>query len=279
MHKKIREPSVAGQFYPGDKPSLEKTLSEIFSGAGSSRQKGKVLGLVLPHAGYPFSGSTTAKAVDEINPKEYKNPSVIILAPCHRFASKKASVFSSGSWKTPLGLVSVDETLAQSLLENASIFDDSELPHLTEHSIEVQLPFFQHIFKNQFSLVPVAVGNQSPEFCAALGETLQPFAGEDRILVASSDLYHGYSLSECLNSDSELIQAISEYNLTLVSEILARGTKASEHAGCGIGPILAVMKALESSKQEIFLAGKANSAESPFSSAGYVVGYSSFVIK
>ncbi|MBN1619448.1 AmmeMemoRadiSam system protein B [candidate division WOR-3 bacterium] len=279
MPDKAREPVFSGQFYPGDRHSLEKELSFLLPDASSLSFRGKVSGLVLPHAGYAFSGETTGKAVASVDPEKYEKTTVILLAPCHRYPSKGASVYKSGAWKTPLGNVPVDEELTELLLRESALFDDSEMPHLSEHSIEVQLPFFQYVFKSRpLRIVPIAVGNQSSEFCLSLGESLKPLAGNDRIFVASSDLYHGYSLSECEINDEEVVGSVQSYDLKKLCDIADRGTKVSDQAGCGIGPIIALLTALKDIKKDIFLSKKANSSESPYSDGGYVVGYASFVI-
>ncbi len=279
MPEKVREPVFSGQFYPKDKSSLEKELSGLFPDPSELSFRGKVSGLILPHAGYAFSGKTTGKAVASIDPQKYEKPTVVFLAPCHRFPSKGASVFKSGAWKTPFGSVPVDEEFSELLLKESSVFDDSEIPHSSEHSIEVQIPFFQYVFKSRpLKIVPIAVGNQSSEFCLSLGELLKPLAGNDIIFVASSDLYHGYSLSECERNDEEVVAAVSSYDLKKLSDIADKGTKASDHAGCGIGPIIALLNTLKDIKKEIFLAKKTNSFESPYSAGGYIVGYASFVV-
>lgn len=279
MPDKIRKPWASGQFYPSDKNSLLELLYDLFTESSDSVDKYHAKGLILPHAGYIFSGKTTARAIGKIDFNSYKKPTLIILGPCHSFPSKGASVFKSGFWETPLGSVEIDTDISDFLLENSSIFDDDEFPHIQEHSIEVQLPFFQYIFKNNFKIVPIAIGNQTSDFCLETGEKLRQLSDDKLIFVASSDLYHGYSVSDCKKNDSEVIDAIGKYDLYSLSKIAEHGTKSSRHAGCGIGPIIAVMKALEYEKKDIFLCSRTNSSESPYSSGGYVVGYASFLIK
>ncbi|MBN1149703.1 AmmeMemoRadiSam system protein B [candidate division WOR-3 bacterium] len=279
MPDKVRKPSASGQFYPSEKNSLNEILSTLFAGSGDSNGKYTAKGLILPHAGYIFSGKTTAKAVEKIDTNKHKKPTLIIFGPCHRFPSKGASVFKSGFWETPLGSVEIDKDISEALIQHSSLFDDEELPHMQEHSIEVQLPFFQYVFKNNFKIVPIAIGNQASDFCLEAGEKLKPFINSELILVASSDLYHGYSVSDCKKNDSEVIETIKKYDLNSLSRIADHGTESSQHAGCGIGPIITVMKALEDSKKEILLCNRTNSSESPYSSGGYVVGYASFFIR
>jgi len=274
----IRNPVVAGQFYPEDRNSLYDFLKKSITISKPHSNYDKIKGLILPHAGYPYSGLTTAKAVSLISKDKYITPTLIFLGPCHQVPSQKASIWKDGFWETPLGKVKINEELTGEIMSSATLIDDNIQTHLYEHSIEVQLPFFQYVFESDFSIIPISIGNQTPDFCRDLGLHLKQFMSDNTILIASSDLYHGYSESECVISDDMIIKAIEKYDTDNVSVILEQDRFSENPHGCGIGPVLTLLVALENVKQQSILIDRTNSAEVTGSKSGYVVGYSSFII-
>lgn len=272
-----RASAFAGKFYPLE-PQLNEILKSFFSFSKKVVKDKKVRGLILPHAGYPFSGQTAVDGVSQIDPQHYNHPTVILIGPCHQIPSSNASLWTKGSWDTPLGSVPVDEEKAEQILSSLSKLDDNTEPHSYEHSLEVQLPFLQYLFDNQLKIVPIAMGNQKSSFCRELGTKLREFIDDNTILLASSDLYHGYSLSTCKKNDAEIISAIEDYQLNNIASMLDQRMYNEDSYGCGIGPILTVMVGLDQIKQDIKLISQTNSAEATGVGGGYVVGYSSFVI-
>jgi MEMO1 family protein len=272
-----RPSAYAGKFYPLE-PQLSEILKSFFSLSKKVIKDQKVRGVILPHAGYPFSGQTAADGITQIDPQQYSQPTVILIGPCHQIPSPNASVWNKGGWETPLGSVPVDQDKANLILSSTQELDDNFEPHSYEHSLEVQLPFLQYLFNHQFKIVPIAIGNQKSSFCRKLGVKLREFIDENTILLASSDLYHGYSLPACKKNDAEIINEIGKYQLDNISSMLDQRMYSEDSYGCGIGPILTILTALEKMKSGIQLVSQTNSAEATGVEGGYVVGYSSFAI-
>ena len=158
-----RMPAVAGQFYPGTKEELERTLRMLFR---NEQIKQLAYEAIVPHAGYIYSGKVAAKVFAKIKKAE----TFVILSPNHTGLGSEISVSESASWVTPLGELSVNIKLAEEIVSNSSANFD-ELAHIEEHSIEVLLPFIQHLFKKA-SIVPITIGTTSFDELDKLAEAL-----------------------------------------------------------------------------------------------------------
>ena len=189
----VRAAAVAGQFYPENKKELEEMLKECFLnskfGPGKLPEIGKerkIFGLIVPHAGYVYSGYTAAHAYYELA-KDGKPEIVVIIGPNHYGYGYPISTLSK-DWETPLGRIKIDKELVEELVKR-EIADD-ELAHRYEHSIEVQLPFLQFIFKD-FKFVPICMLDQSFKTAQKLSEILfEVLKNKDFVVIASSDFSH-----------------------------------------------------------------------------------------
>ncbi|MGZ3614152.1 MAG: AmmeMemoRadiSam system protein B, partial [Thermodesulfobacteriota bacterium] len=190
--KEIREPAVAGAFYP-DKPEiLQRDLSKYLENAKKEKVEGEIVALVSPHAGYMYSGQVAAYAYKLIEGKTFE--SVVVVAPSHYALFKGASLYDRGGFRTPLGVVSVDTELSRKMMEKRKEIQFLPEAHRQEHSLEVQIPFLQVALKS-FKLIPIVMEPQwSWETCqylaSAIAETVR---GKKVLLVASTDLSHFYS--------------------------------------------------------------------------------------
>ena len=218
-NKKDRQPAVAGSFYPSDAAELKKMISGFSASAKPNQTAGLVRAIVVPHAGYVFSGGVAASGYNQLNPAhEYKR--VFILASSHRFSFGKASVYTPGDYITPLGRVPVDTDVVNDLIRNSKAFTDYPEAHIPEHSIEVQLPFLQSRLKFPFKIVPIILGTQEPSVCKEIGEALKPFFTSENLFVISADFSHYPSYSDavkvdeitakafCTNSPQDFLKAI-----------------------------------------------------------------------
>lgn len=179
---KVRKPAVAGYFYPSNK---EKLISYI-EGFTKERSEieGSVRGLIVPHAGYECSGPVAGKAYALLKGKSYKR--VVLIGPSHYVDFYGYSFGSFDAFETPLGTVRVDTSIIKDISkEEINLWD---LPHLHEHSLEVQIPFLQRLL-GDFLLVPVVYGRVEGE---RIKELLELFPSEDTLFVISSDLSHYY---------------------------------------------------------------------------------------
>jgi AmmeMemoRadiSam system protein B len=231
-----RKPVVAGMFYDLDPHHLATQVGELLAGVSP----GKAYRIVVsPHAGYAYSGRTAAHAVGSLE----KRDSYIILGPNHTGLGSEFSVMSSGSWKTPLGKCEIDAGIAEKL-KGCDFLTEDELGHSQEHSIEVQLPFLQHRFK-EFSFVPVCIMNigYSDNFrqkCESLGKTAAGIlkAGGSGI-VASSDFSHYLPIELADRKDGMALERIMKLDIPGFLKIL----EEEDASVCGFGPIAVAMAA------------------------------------
>jgi len=190
---KSREAQFAGQFYPENKAELTKQLSGLFESAKnlskSFAKKQTLQALIVPHAGYVFSGEVAASAYLQI-PDNANYKSVFVLASSHRYSFNGAAVYCAGNYKTPLGEIKVDTQLAKELLTSADVFIEHNEAHENEHSLEVQLPFLQHILGNSFLLVPIILGPHNTETCKKIAGELKPWFTPENLWVISTDFSH-----------------------------------------------------------------------------------------
>ena len=190
----IKQPNVSGRFYPADLQELTQTIKAFLLEADSPDIKGDILVIISPHAGYEFSGRTAAFGYKAIKARQYDT--VIVLGPSHYINFKGAALWPKGAFRTPLGSISVDESLSQSLLLVSSLFSSYPAAFSREHSVEVQLPFLQLVLDN-FKIVPVVLGyvdfSDCKNLAAAISEVIKD---KNCLLIASSDMYHGYNYQE-----------------------------------------------------------------------------------
>jgi len=183
----VREPSVAGQFYPGDAKTLAATIERQLDVAPAAPAlPGPVRAMICPHAGYAYSGPTAAANYKRLQPGQFAR--VVVMAPGHFTLLRGASVGNFSAFRTPLGDVPVDTDAAANLCRCKLVSDRPEA-HAREHSLEVQLPFLQKTL-GRFSLVPLVVGEMTAGERDTLAEALLPLWDERTLIVASSDFCH-----------------------------------------------------------------------------------------
>jgi hypothetical protein len=238
----IRKPAVAGSFYPADAGQLAKTIAEMFASVEKEAIVGRPVALVAPHAGYPYSGKTAAKAFKLLEGEEYDT--VVIVSPSHMMFFKGCAVYGGGGYQTPLGVVETDYELASRIASiNPAVFF-SNMGHATggargEHALEVQLPFLQ-IVLGKFKLVAIVMGDQEPESINGLAEVLcSTLKGTNTLLVASTDLSHFHSEKEARKLDSEIQLAIEKFDPDQLSRTLEEG----KGEACGGGVVTTIMRA------------------------------------
>jgi len=199
----IRNPAVAGQFYPASRTALETEVKRFLS---VSAKPVKVLGLVAPHAGYIYSGAVAgAVYASAVIPEK-----CIVLSPNHSGRGAPASLMTEGLWAMPTGDVPIDSVLAKKLLSNCRELEDDVHAHLAEHSLEVQLPFLI-ARQPKLSFVPLTVSHLPYETCRKIGEAIAKTitdSGEDVLIVASSDMNHYESQTSTEKKDRMAIERV-----------------------------------------------------------------------
>jgi len=233
----IRKSVIAGSWYPGNPAVLRKDIEHYFDSVSVPKVKGEIVGLISPHAGYVYSGQIAAHAYHLIRGRKYD--AVIVVGPSHRVAFHGVSVFSRGGFETPLGIVPVDEALAEKIKRANSVITDIPAAHLQEHSVEIQLPFLQVTLKD-FSFVPMVMGDQSRDTCEKLaGAIHQASMGEKILVVGSSDLSHFYHDHTAKKMDAVALEHLKNFDAAGLSESLENG----DVEACGGGPMVVVMMA------------------------------------
>jgi len=234
---RVRQPAVAGAFYDADPGVLRRHVDSLLDQARGTTVKGSIKGLVSPHAGYVYSGSTAAVGYRLLRGKSYD--AVILVGPSHREFFTGASIYPGDSYRTPLGDVPVHKEMRDELVKEGGTIMLSDAGHRGEHCLEVQLPFLQRVL-GEFSIVPIIIGNQRREFCLALGNALAKAASRRNVLlVASSDLSHYHPYDEAVKLDRQvigLVEALDEK--TMMDQIEEERIEA-----CGGGPVVSVMHA------------------------------------
>lgn len=234
----IKEPAVAGSFYPSDAQELKQMIDGFLANAPYSPVDGRLMALISPHAGYRYSGQIAAYGYNHL--RERKIGTVVIIGASHHMSYNGASVYAKGAMKTPLGIVEVDEEKAAALLNSdANVFFDPK-PYEKEHSIEVQIPFLQETLKN-FKIVPILVGNYTKETFVHLTGKLAEILGRDDgvIIVASTDLSHYHDYRTAVDLDKTAIDAVKKLSIEELQASLSTG----ECEMCGSYPVMITMSA------------------------------------
>jgi AmmeMemoRadiSam system protein B len=268
----IRKPAVAGTFYTDDPDELREEIEEFFARISDPGIKGKIQSLIVPHAGYLYSGYTAAHAYKLLK----KNPvsTIILISPSHREYFAGISIYNGDAFRTPLGDIPLDNELCDLIAEKDRVIIRSERGHRAEHAIEVQLPFLQVVLK-EFSIVPITIGDQRPEFCDYLSDKLSNIlSGRSVIIVASTDLSHYHNSSEAEKLDSIIISDIEKFDYNkLMSDIQNEKAEA-----CGGGPaVITLSTSLKLGATHVKILHRCNSGDITGDQSA-VVGYVSAAI-
>lgn len=218
----IRPPAVAGLFYPANKDQLAHTVHNFLS-AARSWPLTDIKALIVPHAGYIYSGPVAATAYAALIPQVAKIRRVILLGPTHRVAVRGLALPGADAFSTPLGCVKLDSEAAKRIAHLPQVCTSAPV-HALEHSLEVQLPFLQSILAD-FTLIPLAVGMTSPEEVAEVLEIL--WGGQETLIVISSDLSHYLPYETCQSVDNETAQAILNLQQPIPHDRACGGTPVS----------------------------------------------------
>lgn len=229
----VREPAVAGQFYPRSPGELEQQVKSMI-GVGPVRP---ALGVISPHAGYVYSGGVAGAVYGAVEMPEL----FVVLGPNHTGLGAAAAVMTSGIWRMPMGDVTVDSRLAEAILARSRVLAADETAHAFEHSVEVQLPFLQYL-KGKVDFVPISLMTTSPEALRDIGQAIAGAISEDRrrvLVIASSDMTHYESQAEAQEKDSLALGRVLDLDPDGLLE-----TVLSHHITmCGVGPATAMLHA------------------------------------
>lgn len=258
----IRNPSVAGLFYPADPASLHQDIAHYLDDAKPLPPK-RPKAIVSPHAGYIYSGPVAAYGYAAVRPYAREIRRVVLLAPAHRLPFRGLAVPSAGVFRTPLGNVRIDGEGVATALQQPGVqvldhaFDD-------EHAIEVQLPFLQEVL-DEFSLVPIVVGMADDVEVAAVLEAL--WGGNETLIVISSDLSHYLDYNAARQRDRQTQQAIEGL----------RPDELEGHDACGYLPLRGLLRVAQDKGMRVETLDMRNSGDTA-GPRDRVVGYGSYAV-
>lgn len=285
----VRYPAVAGAFYPENSLELEEMINEFLltppsaESADTSPSKGEdnivPQILIVPHAGYVYSGQTAAKGFKRLEGNKYER--VILLGNSHSARFKGLKLDGSDTWKTPLGEVEIDKQGMAKLTESDKISIDSQV-HLEEHSLEVEVPFLQAVLGEEFKLIPGLFGSdKNLEDLKEIANSLRDIINSKTLIVISTDLSHYPNTEDANRVDNEVIDKIlagdvEEY-LTQMDEFENSVPNLSTCA-CGWPAVVVAMELAEQLDLEVEFLEYANSGDTPvYGDKNRVVGYTSII--
>jgi MEMO1 family protein len=237
MAQEIRKSIIAGSWYPGKPDTLQAQILAFLQAVPKGEPPvGDLLGLIVPHAGYLYSGGVAAHAYQLLTTHPF--PQVVIIAPSHRYPFKGASIDAKDGYETPLGVVPVDGALAREIASENPLFRYVPNGHAQEHALEIQLPFLQTVLKH-FSLVPIIQGSQDRETCDAMARALsRSLRGRPVLLVASTDLSHFHGYEQARRLDKRILDRVAAFD----EDGLMADLEGETVEACGGGPMVTVMK-------------------------------------
>ncbi len=257
----VRQPAVAGMFYPGDPRELAHNLSQMLgAAAGAAPERAAPKAIIAPHAGYIYSGPIAASVYALLAPARGRISRVVLLGPTHRVAVRGLALPGVGAFATPLGRIEVDAAAVERLRGLPQVVVSAQA-HALEHSLEVHVPFLQTVL-GQFTLVPLAVGHATAAEVAQVLDAL--WGGPETLIVVSSDLSHYLPYGDAQAVDRATARAILELS-----------TDISHEQACGATPVTGLTHIARSRGLKPELIDLRNSGDTA-GDKGRVVGYGAF---
>lgn len=259
----LRAPAVAGSFYPADPDELRATIAQYLAACTLPAVTAPGNAIIVPHAGYIYSGPVAAAAYAAIAPLAGQIRKVIIIGPAHRVRVRGIAISSAEAFVTPLGAVPVSDSDRNLLLHQAAV-SVGDAAHEFEHSLEVQLPFLQSICSS-FQIVPLVVGDASPD---EVQKALEPFWGDPQtLIVVSTDLSHFHDYETARQRDAETVERFVELDYENIH---------GENA-CGCRAVNGLLRLLTDKSGHLRVLSIANSGDTA-GPRDRVVGYGSFIV-
>jgi len=236
MSSTVRRAAVAGSWYPGSASALAAALDRHL--AETTRDvDGDLIALVAPHAGLMYSGPVAAHAYRLLRGRAFDV--AVLVGPSHFVAFDGVAICSAGGFETPLGVAAIDGSCAEALLKSTGVVHEYSAAHAREHSLEMQLPFVQHLAPG-VPIVPLVMGHQTDATARALADALAAaLRGRRALVVASTDLSHYYDAGTAAALDGVVIDCVGRFDADALQAALDH---RPDHA-CGGGPAVAVMRA------------------------------------
>lgn len=246
-HSEVRTPAVAGMFYEATREALARQIEACYRdprGPGAIPEVNdagprELVGLVCPHAGYMYSGPTTAKAMARLA-ADGRPDVFVIIGPNHGRGSFVSAIQTAGQWRTPLGDSPVEGRIAERIADACPDLRPGAEGFLGEHSLEVEVPFLQHLYGADIRIVPIMMLDQGSGAAQAVGRAVAgAVEGENAVIIASTDMTHFESAETARRQDRVLIERME----ALDPEGLLRERERRQISMCGYGPVAAMLVA------------------------------------
>ncbi|MCF7807380.1 MAG: AmmeMemoRadiSam system protein B [Candidatus Marinimicrobia bacterium] len=257
-YSNTRPPAVAGMFYPGTAAEIRQRIDSFLADIPAVQGQAPKA-IIVPHAGYIYSGIVAATAYDTLQAVAAQIKTVILLGPSHRIPLQGLALPTVEIFQTPLGDIDLDTKTIYKLVKDFKQVQLSDRAHEEEHALEVQLPFLQTVLEN-FELIPIVVGDASETEVSEVLESC--WGGEETLVVISSDLSHFYSYEKAKRLDEETAELIEAF----------RGEALPEHSACGRIPIRGMLHLAQKRGMSIKRFDLRNSGDTA-GSHDQVVGY------
>lgn len=258
----IRPAAVAGMFYPANPAQLHAEIQEMLSAVSPGESVPKAI--IVPHAGYIYSGAIAATAYAQLTPARDQINRVVLLGPCHRVPLSGLATTSADYFETPLGSIPIDREAINNILPLTQV-QEFDLTHQQEHSLEVQLPFLQEVLE-EFTLVPLVVGDTTARDIHEVLELL--WGGDETLLVISSDLSHYHDYKTAQTMDSRTCRAIERLDSNGIDYEQA----------CGRNPVSGLLHAAQQHHMKVTTLDLRNSGDTA-GSKDQVVGYGAWMFE
>lgn len=258
----IKQPAVAGLFYPAEPETLQRQVQEYIAAATGHFNLPAPKALIAPHAGYIYSGPIAGTAYASLGVAATAIHRVLLLAPAHRLAFRGIAYSSASHFQTPLGLIPVDQPILEKLARLPQLHRN-DAAFREEHSIEVHLPFLQEVLED-FSIIPLLVGDATAEQVAEVIE--QIWDGAENLVVISSDLSHYLDYESATKMDLKTSQAIEAL----------RPEALTYHSACGRTPVSGLLLVAKRHGLKARTVDLRNSGDTA-GSHDRVVGYGAYV--
>lgn len=273
MPKTLRLPVVAGQFYLDDPVELENEIKNYLKKAKIENSSNIVRALIVPHAGYIYSGQVAAYAYKQISNREYER--VILIGNAHAAYFFGIAIDNSDGWETPLGKIEIDIEWSSKLVKASDKIKINQEVHLDEHSLEVQLPFLQTILKPGFKIVPILFGQNEDDY-KVLAEVLAANLSEKDLVIVSTDLSHYPSYNDANKIDQETLETIKSGDVNKFEKYSIKTEDKDiineQTLICGVDGVKTIMELAKLKKWSAQILKYANSGDSS-GSREQVVGY------
>jgi len=276
-----RKPTAAGSFYSADEKKLRDDLASMFAHA-VPKKTNNVRAIIVPHAGYVFSGTIAASGYKQIEKDAYFE-NIFIIASSHHSAANLVSTYNSGNYRTPMGISTVNTELTTKLINETDFIRYLPEADAPEHSVEVQLPFIKYWLNESCKIVPFIICTWNVDVITNFSKVLEPYFNEKNLFVISSDFSHYPAYQDAISVDKETVGAILTNSRTNLLNILLKhnhcGISHLETDLCGWTSVLTLLNITEGKRNISFQQiDYANSGDSRYGDKMSVVGYSAIAI-